>query len=130
MECLEAYAMKFLQDIIRNIKVQAHTLWLCARDVELHWGLRVFALAIAGYALSPIDLIPDFIPILGLLDDAVLVPLGVWLFRKLVPMPIYARNLATAETASTRPISHAGAVVIVGLWMACAFWLVRMFGWI
>ena len=65
----------------------------------------------------PIDLIPDFIPILGLLDDAVLIPLGIWLFRKWVPAQIYARNLATAEAAATRPVSRAGAVFVIAIWI-------------
>jgi uncharacterized membrane protein YkvA (DUF1232 family) len=119
--------MKFLRDILHNIKVQAHTLWLCARDAELSWGLRVFAMMIAGYALSPIDLIPDFIPVLGLLDEAVLIPLAVWLFRKCVPMPIYMRNLAIAEAASSRPISRVSAFVIIGVWVICALWTARFF---
>jgi uncharacterized membrane protein YkvA (DUF1232 family) len=109
--------MKFLKAIAHNIKVQAHTTWLCARDPALGWGPRLLAWLIAGYALSPIDLIPDFIPVIGLLDDAILIPIGIWLFRKVVPPEIYARNLALAETAATRPISRVGAACIVALWV-------------
>jgi uncharacterized membrane protein YkvA (DUF1232 family) len=117
--------MKFLKKIAHNIRVHAHTTWLCARDAELGWPLRLLAFAIAGYALSPVDLIPDFIPVIGLLDDAVLIPLGIWLFRKWVPTDIYARNLALAEAASNRPVSKTAAAVIVALWIGVALWL----GW-
>ena len=109
--------MKWLSAIARNIRVQAHAIWLCARDPLLGRGPRLLALGIAAYALSPIDLIPDFIPILGLLDDAVLIPLGIWLFRKLVPAQRYARTLAIAEAAATRPESRAGAVFVTAIWI-------------
>ena len=72
---------------------------------------------VAAYALSPIDLIPDFIPILGLLDDAILIPLGIWLFLKLVPDQLYAENRAIAAQAAERPISWAGAAAIAALWI-------------
>jgi uncharacterized membrane protein YkvA (DUF1232 family) len=118
--------MKFLKAIAQNIKVQAHTTWLCARDPDLGWGPRLLAWLIAGYALSPIDLIPDFIPVIGLLDDALLIPLGIWLFRKIVQPEIYARNLAMAEAAANRPISRVGAWYIVALWvvalLALGYW--------
>jgi uncharacterized membrane protein YkvA (DUF1232 family) len=120
--------MKFLKKIARNIRVQGHTVWLCARDPELGWPLRLFALVIAGYALSPVDLIPDFIPVIGLLDDAVLIPLGIWLFRKLVPADIYARNLALAQSASNRPVSKTAAVIIIALWIGAATWFCKLTG--
>ncbi len=120
--------MKFLTKIAHNIRVHGHTVWLCARDAELGWPLRLFALVIAGYALSPVDLIPDFIPVIGLLDDAVLIPLGIWLFRKWVPADIYARNLALAEIASSRPVSKTAAAIIIALWIGAALWLGRVTG--
>jgi uncharacterized membrane protein YkvA (DUF1232 family) len=122
------HGMKWLRAIAHNIKVQAHATWLCARDPELGWGPRAFALLIAGYALSPIDLIPDFIPVLGLLDDAILIPLGIWLFRKIVPPEIYARNLAIAQATGDRPVSRAGAAAIIGLWIGLALWFAYLFG--
>jgi uncharacterized membrane protein YkvA (DUF1232 family) len=112
--------MKCLRAIVHNIKVQAHAIWLCARDPNLGWAPRLLALLIAGYALSPIDLIPDFIPVLGLLDDALLIPLGICLFRKIVPLEIFARNLAIAQAAGSRPISRTAAVVIISLWLSLA----------
>lgn len=120
--------MKWLTTIAQNIKVQAHATWLCARDPDVGWGPRVLALLVAAYALSPIDLIPDFIPVLGLLDDAILIPLGVWLFRKTVRADIFARHLSAAEAASHRPTSRAGALAITALWLVLAVWLWSLFG--
>lgn len=120
--------MEFLRAIAHNVRVQGHATWLCARDPELGWPLRLFALAIAAYALSPIDLIPDFIPVLGLLDDAILLPLAVWLFRKSVPDALFERNLGIAETAATRPISRGGAIAIVLVWLLLAFWVAKLIG--
>jgi uncharacterized membrane protein YkvA (DUF1232 family) len=110
--------MKFLRDIAHNLRVHGHAVWLCARDRELGAGPRLLALIIAGYALSPIDLIPDFIPVIGLLDDALLIPLGLWLLRRMIPDAIYARNFARAEMASQRPVSRVAVGVILMIWLA------------
>jgi uncharacterized membrane protein YkvA (DUF1232 family) len=67
-----------LKDWARSIKRDAHALYLAARDPRVPWYAKALALCVAGYALSPIDLIPDFIPVLGYLDDLILVPLGIW----------------------------------------------------
>ena len=109
--------MKLLKDIAHNLRVHGHAVWLCARDPELGWPPRIFAMLVAGYALSPIDLIPDFIPVIGLLDDALLIPLGIWILRKMVPDEIYGRNLAFAKTASVRPVSRVAAGVILSIWL-------------
>ncbi len=85
--------------------------------------MRIFGWLVAAYAMSPIDLIPDFIPILGLLDDVILVPLGVWLFVKMIPPALHARHLAEAEAADARPISRSGAVMIWLVWILAALWL-------
>jgi uncharacterized membrane protein YkvA (DUF1232 family) len=78
---------------------------------------------VAAYALSPIDLIPDFIPVLGLLDDALPIPLGVWLFEKMVPPGLMAEHRATAAIAAERPVSLWGVLIVVAVW-ALAAWLV------
>ena len=125
--------MKFLRAIVQNIKVQSHAIWLCARDPDLGWIPRLLAMGIAGYALSPIDLIPDFIPVLGLLDDAILIPLGIWLFIKITPPEVFARNLAVARTAGKRPVSRVAAVIIIGIWLASAIaavYFLHASGWI
>lgn len=115
--------MKSLRAIAHNIRVDAHAVWLCARDPAVPLGARLFGLFIAAYALSPIDLIPDFIPVLGLLDDAFLVPLGVWLFVKMVPPEIYARHRLEAEEASHRPVSRVAAAAIILIWVLAAAWI-------
>lgn len=80
------------------------------------WYAKVAALCVAGYALSPIDLIPDFIPVLGYLDDVILVPLGVLLVVRLIPPPLLAEHRATAARLE-RPVSRGGAALIIGLWI-------------
>ena len=109
--------------LIHRIRIEAHAVWLAARDPRTPLPARLLGLLIAAYALSPIDLIPDFIPVLGLLDDAILIPLGVWLFEKMVPPALLAEHRATAEAASQRPTSPWGIVIVVAIWAAAA-WLV------
>ena len=85
----------------------------------------MLALMVAGYALSPIDLIPDFIPVLGYLDDLILVPLGIVLVLKLIPPPIMAEHRASA-LAQDRPVSRVAALAIVCVWIASA----ALVGWL
>lgn len=106
-----------------RLAISAHALWLAARDARTPWAARLLAVFIAAYALSPIDLIPDFIPVLGWLDDLVLVPAGVWLVRRLIPDALYAEHLAAAQAASERPNSRLGIAIILLLW-ASALWLI------
>lgn len=107
----------------RAIRRDAHALWLAARDPRTPWAVRLFALMVAAYALSPIDLIPDFIPVLGLLDDAILLPLAMLVLVRAMPAPLLAELRARAEASSTRPVSRGGAALVVGAWLALAFWL-------
>ena len=104
----------------RAAKRDVHALWLAARDPRTPWYARAFALAIAAYALSPIDLIPDFIPVLGYLDDAILLPLAVLLAVRLVPPAVMAEHRAASLAAEARPVSRAGAVLVVALWVLAA----------
>jgi uncharacterized membrane protein YkvA (DUF1232 family) len=110
----------------RSIKRDAHALYLAARDPRVPWYAKALAVCVAGYALSPIDLIPDFIPVIGLLDDAILVPLGILAVVKLVPAAIMAEHRAAAALAAERPVSRAAAVVIALIWaasIALTLWL-------
>lgn len=102
----------------RAIKRDAHAMYLAARDPRVPWYAKALAFCVAGYALSPIDLIPDFIPILGYLDDLVIVPLGILAVVKLIPPEIMAEHRATASLAAQRPVSRTAAVLIVLLWAA------------
>lgn len=102
------------------IRREAHTVYLVARDRRTPWYARALATAIAAYALSPIDLIPDFIPVLGLLDEVVLLPLLMLLVIRVTPLAIVAEARAAAALAAERPASRAGAAMIVLLWVAAA----------
>ncbi|MES2445088.1 MAG: YkvA family protein [Pseudomonadota bacterium] len=109
--------------LVHRIRVEAHAVWLAARDSRTPLAAKLLGFLVAAYALSPIDLIPDFIPVLGLVDDAILIPLGVWVFERLVPPGILAEHRATAETAAERPVSRWGILIVVAIWAAAA-WLV------
>ncbi|WP_423601783.1 YkvA family protein [Sphingomonas sp. MS122] len=109
------------QSFAHRIRVESHTVWLAARDPRTPLFAKLVGLLIAAYALSPIDLIPDFIPILGLLDDAVLIPAGVWLFARLVPPALLAEHRATAEAAAARPVSKWGIALVIAIWALIAF---------
>ena len=111
-----------LKEWARALKRDVLALWLAARDPRVPRLAKLLAGLVTAYALSPIDLIPDFIPVLGLLDDAILIPLGVWLFLKMVPADVYARERAVAEEASHRPVSRIAAAVIALLWLGALVW--------
>jgi uncharacterized membrane protein YkvA (DUF1232 family) len=115
-----------LKNWARAIKRDVHALYLASRDPRVPWYVKVLAIAIAGYALSPIDLIPDFIPIIGYFDDLILVPLGVLLVIKLIPREIMAEHRASAAAAQSRPESHSAAVVIFCIWAA----IIVLAGWL
>src|ERR1700758_4572440 len=93
----------------RALKRDAYAVYLAARDPRTPWYVKVLAFAVAGYALSPIDLIPDFIPVLGYLDDLILVPLGIWLVVQLIPPAIMAEHRRSAAAAQARPSSRVAA---------------------
>lgn len=94
--------------------------YYAARDSRTPWFARVLAFAVAAYALSPIDLVPDFIPVLGYLDDLVIVPLGLMLVLRLIPREVLAASRIKAEAAAERPVSRGVAAAIVGLWIFVA----------
>jgi uncharacterized membrane protein YkvA (DUF1232 family) len=113
------------------VKRDVHALYLASRDPRVPWYVKALAIGVAGYALSPIDLIPDFIPVLGYLDDIIIVPLGVLLVVRLIPADIMAEHRESAAAAAERPANRAVAVVIVCIWIASiaiAAWFA--FGWI
>ncbi len=103
-------------------------LYLAVRDPRVPWYVKALAAATAAYALSPIDLIPDFIPVLGYLDDVILLPALIALTVRLVPAEVMAdlRRQADARLAEQRPRSRAGAALVIALWLAAialAVWL-------
>jgi uncharacterized membrane protein YkvA (DUF1232 family) len=101
---------------------------LAARDPRVPWYAKALALFIAAYALSPIDLIPDFIPVLGLLDDVVVVGLGIWLVIRMIPPVVMAEHRASAEKRrdEIRFAGRIGAAIIVAQWIALA----ALAGWL
>jgi uncharacterized membrane protein YkvA (DUF1232 family) len=104
----------------REIKTDVVAISLAAGDRRVPWYAKVLAAVVAAYALSPIDLIPDFIPVLGYLDDVILVPLGILLVVRLIPPDVMAELRAEAQARSERPMSRAGATAIILLWLAAA----------
>jgi uncharacterized membrane protein YkvA (DUF1232 family) len=101
----------------KRIKRDVLALWVAARDARTPWEAKAVAAAVAAYALSPLDLIPDFIPVLGYLDDLVLVPLGILLAVSLIPPPLMAEFRARADRLAERPVSRGAAMAVIGIWL-------------
>jgi len=101
-----------LRTLAREIKCDVHALYLAARDPRVPWYAKAVALSVAAYALSPIDLIPDFIPVIGHLDDLIIVPGGIWLAVRLIPADILNEHRATARQAGKRPVSKTATAVV------------------
>jgi len=119
-----------LRDWARLIKRDVHALYLAGRDPRVPWYAKALAALVAGYALSPIDLIPDFIPVLGYLDDVILVPLGIAAVIRLIPPDVMAEHRAMAAAAQERPVSRAAAIAVIVAWVAAAavcVWLLARF---
>jgi uncharacterized membrane protein YkvA (DUF1232 family) len=115
-----------LRDWARRIKRDVVALYLAARDPRVPWLAKIVAAFVAAYALSPIDLIPDFIPVLGYLDDMILVPLGILLAVRFVPDDLMIQFRAEADLRLTKPTNRSGAIAVIVIWlMATAFiaWL-------
>lgn len=115
-------AVKALQDLkawARRIKRDVVALWLAARDPRVPVAAKVVATIVAAYALSPVDLIPDFIPILGYLDDVILVPLGIALAVRMIPAPLM-QDLRERASAVGKPRSTGGLIAVMVLWLVAA----------
>lgn len=104
----------------RAARADVAVIALALRDPRVPWPAKVVAAGVIAYALSPIDLIPDFIPVLGVLDDLVVVPLGIVLVLRLIPADIVCEHRAAAAAASRLPASRSGAVAVVALWSLAA----------
>ena len=106
----------------RALKREVYALYLAVRDPRCPWYARLLAGVVVAYAFSPIDLIPDFVPILGYLDDLLLVPLGVALAIRLIPAPVLAERRAEAARimAAGKPSSRVGAAVVATVWLLLA----------
>jgi len=107
-----------LQDWARLVRRDAHAIYLAARDPRTPWYAKMLAISVAAYALSPIDLIPDFIPVLGYLDDLVILPLGIMAVVNLLPPGILDEHRKAAALAAEQPISKTAAAVVALIWVA------------
>jgi uncharacterized membrane protein YkvA (DUF1232 family) len=114
-----------------TLKQQTLIVYFAARDPRTPFLVRLLALLVAAYALSPIDLIPDFIPVIGYLDDLILLPLGIALIVKLTPAEVIAAARAKAASLAEKPTSKLAAFAIVALWILVIWligkWLVSRF---
>lgn len=113
---------------VQVLKRETYTLYLAYKDPRVPWYTRLFMLMVVGYAFSPIDLIPDFIPILGYLDDLIIVPLGVTLALKMVPVQVLqeCRVQAQLEMAKGKPQNRLAGFVIVTIWALLLLWLIKV----
>jgi uncharacterized membrane protein YkvA (DUF1232 family) len=120
------------RDRVRALKRDIVAIALAVRDPRVPWYAKAVGVCVVTYALSPIDLIPDFVPVLGLLDDLVLVPLGLLLVVRMIPADILAEHRAAAAAVAQRPVSWAGAAAIIAIWVLAAAMLAalawRVFG--
>ncbi|QIN80852.1 DUF1232 domain-containing protein [Rubrobacter marinus] len=118
-----------LEGWAKKLKAEVYALYLAYRDPRVPLYARVFAAVVVGYAFSPIDLIPDPIPVLGYLDDLVLVPLGVALAIRMIPAPVLAecRAKARGAMAGGKPVNKVAAVVVVAVWLSLAALAVFLF---
>ncbi len=110
----------------RAIKRDVHALYLAGRDPRVPWVAKALAVAVAAYAFSPIDLIPDFVPVLGHLDDLLIVPIGIWIVVRMIPPAVMTDLRKRAEEAQARPASRAAAIVIVLIWTLS----IALVGWL
>jgi len=124
MNQLKAWAQALKRDVM--------TLWFALKHPQTPWYARVLAVVVTAYALSPVDLIPDFIPILGYLDDLILVPVGVWLLLKILPDQVLkdSRDQAQAwfSQSQRRPLSQVGLVIVVAIWVLAAWVIIANTG--
>ncbi|WP_366664959.1 YkvA family protein [Microcoleus sp. bin48.metabat.b7b8b9.023] len=128
-----SFYMQSLKQAARQLKKETYAVYLASRDQRVPWYARVLAGVTVAYAFSPIDLIPDFIPILGYLDDLIIVPLGIWLVIKMIPPQVLAecREKAVAEIERGKPINRTVAAVIIAIWIGlgilAAIWIKQIF---
>lgn len=106
----------------RRLKTNTFALYLACKDPRTPWYAKVFAGLVVAYAFSPIDLVPDFIPVLGYLDDLILVPVGLALALRMIPRDVFAecQTQAEARMSSGKPVNRAAALVIIIIWLLLA----------
>src|SRR3954453_2719303 len=109
--------LRRLKDWALALRRDMQAIYLARSDPRLPWYCKALAIAVAAYALSPVDLIPDFIPVLGYLDDLIIVPLGIAAVVWMIPPPIMAEHRVLADAAQQRPVSRIAAAIIAAIWI-------------
>lgn len=124
---LKPFSWKALSSTLKRDVI---TLWFALKHPQTPWFARMLAVVLTAYAFSPVDLIPDFIPVLGHLDDLIIVPLGVWLLMRMLPQSVVADSRAQADTwlamRKAKPRSRLGLAIVGGLWILCAWLAYRL----
>lgn len=112
-----------------HLKLEAFTVYLACRDPRVPWYVKILALCVVGYAFSPIDLIPDFIPILGYLDDLILIPIGISIVIHMIPHEVLeeCRKKAEQEASLTRPRNWIAALLIISIWLLFTWLIISLF---
>lgn len=113
-----------LRSRARLLKRDTYALYFAAHDRRTPWYAKILAAAVVAYALSPFDLIPDFIPVLGYLDDLVIVPAGIAIVLRLVPDEVLVECRERAQARANQPVSWVGAAFMLSVWLVLAAWLV------
>lgn len=121
MQSIETWKAK-----AREIRSEVQALYLAMSDPRVPWYAKALAACVVGYALSPIDLIPDFIPVLGYLDDLILLPIGIVIVMKMIPGEVLAECRLKAKAADGGVMKWVVACLIVVLWAALALWAISI----
>jgi len=122
-----------LKQRARHLKAETFALYLTARDPRTPWYAKLFVAGIVAYAFSPIDLIPDFVPVLGYLDDLILIPIGIFLAIRLVPHQVLSECRVRAQVTirNGKPVSRVAGAVIIIIWLMlaslCILWAYKVF---
>lgn len=121
----ESAAFQHIKNKARLLKREAFVLYFAYKDQRVAWYAKLFAICVVAYAFSPIDFIPDFIPILGYLDDIILVPLGVWLALKLIPAEVVKDCRAKAEEllSKGKPKNWLMGILFICIWAVFGLWI-------
>lgn len=111
---------------IKSLKINLYVIYYAYKDPRVSWYTKLLAIFVLGYAFSPIDLIPDFIPILGLVDDLIILPLGIMLVLKLIPKEILDEYKVEAQglMETAKPKNYIAALIIITIWIASILWLI------
>jgi uncharacterized membrane protein YkvA (DUF1232 family) len=122
MSSLQTKAIEMWKQRARQLKTETYAIYLAYKDPRVPWYARLFAACVVGYAFSPIDLVPDFVPVLGYLDDLILVPMGIALALKMIPAAVMTecRESAQELMAQGKPVNRTAAAIIVAIWLLLA----------